>query len=249
MQKIAVLAIVWFTALNIAHAQNGFAPEDIRGFEIISIVTSGSGIFVKSAVSRLVISETGNRIQSFPIAGDITGGTGTYTYRKTGPNAAELTTFDDVTGPVFGAFTIFLVFTNSTSGLWSLSNQFGSQTGTFEAIIQVAPEPIFEGIPIGNFPGWRASPWYLNYNMDFWPWIYHDEHGWQFVAANSTSATIFVWDLGLSQWLFLNKDTYRWMFLFGETPGWIWAFGNSPPNTRVFQRFDDGSIFSIPAGS
>ena len=75
-------------------------------------------------------------------------------------------------------------------------------------------EDIFGGVPIEGFPGWRASPWYLNYNVDFWPWIFHDEHGWQFVDSGSTEAVIFVWDFGLGEWLFLNENTYRWMFLF-----------------------------------
>ncbi len=113
------------------------------------------------------------------------------------------------------------------------------------------PEPAldsFSGEPIDSFPGWRASPWYLNYNVDFWPWIYHDEHGWQFVDSGSIEAVIFVWDFGLGQWLFLNENTYRWMFLFGDNSGWIFTFDDNTPGRRFFQRFDNGSLFSIPAG-
>ncbi len=106
---------------------------------------------------------------------------------------------------------------------------------------------LFLGQPIDGFPGWMASPWYLNYNVEFWPWIYHDEHEWQFVSENSTVEAIFLYDLGLQDWLFLNANTYRWQYLFGDAPGWIWTFGDNAPGRRFFQRLDDESIFSVPA--
>ncbi len=107
---------------------------------------------------------------------------------------------------------------------------------------------IFQGQTIGDFPGWKASPWYMNYNVDFWPWIFHDEHDWQFVDSGSTTEVIFVWDLGLGEWLFFNENTYRWVFLFGDNSGWIFTFGDNTPNRRYFQRSDDGSLFSVPVG-
>ncbi len=110
-----------------------------------------------------------------------------------------------------------------------------------------APD-VFGGVAIIGFSGWRSSSWYLNYNADFWPWIYHDEHGWQYVAANSTESEIFLWDLGLNEWTFLNENTYRWIYIFGNDPGWIFTFEDNNPQSRFFQRFDDGSIFSVPPG-
>ena len=107
---------------------------------------------------------------------------------------------------------------------------------------------IFRGQPIDGFPGWKASQWDLNYNVDFWPWIYHDEHGWQFVDSGSTEEVIFVWDLGLKNWIFLNESTYRWQFLFGGNSGWIFTFGDNTPDRRFFQRLDDGSLFIVPEG-
>jgi len=91
-----------------------------------------------------------------------------------------------------------------------------------------------------------ASTWYLNYNVDFWPWIYHDEHGWQFVSEDSSEETIFIWDLGLNEWIFFNENSYRWMFLFGDNSGWIFTFGVNTPDRRFFQRVDDGGLFSVP---
>ncbi len=106
----------------------------------------------------------------------------------------------------------------------------------------------FAGTPIDGFAAWRSSLWYGNYNVDNWPWIYHDEHGWQFVSENSAEEVIFVWDFGLGEWLFLNENTYRWMFIFDGNAGWIWTFDTNVPGSRFFQRLDDGSFFSVPAG-
>ena len=61
-----------------------------------------------------------------------------------------------------------------------------------------SPPDIFGGTDIWGFPGWKVSPWYLNYHVDFWPWLYHDEHGWQFVDSGSTEEFIYVWDPGLN---------------------------------------------------
>ncbi len=105
---------------------------------------------------------------------------------------------------------------------------------------------VFLGQPIDGLPGWLASSWYLDYNIDYWPWIFHDEHGWQYVASSSTSDVIFLWDLGLEQWVFLNEDSYRWLYLYGPNEGWIYALGDNASGRRFFQRLDNGSLFSVP---
>ncbi len=122
------------------------------------------------------------------------------------------------------------------------------QNGGTSVIFEPQNLDIFQGQPIDGFVGWRASQWYLNYNVDFWPWIYHDEHGWQFVSENSSEDIILLFDLGLEEWIFLNANTYRWFFLFSNTPGWIWTFGGNTPIRRWFQGRDDGSLFLVTPG-
>ncbi len=107
----------------------------------------------------------------------------------------------------------------------------------------------FGGVDYVGFPNWKTSSWYKNYNAQYWPWIFHEEHGWQFVYTGSTSAGIFLWDVGLKEWIYLNEATYRWEFILGQNSGWIWTFDTNTPSNRVFKRFSDGSMFSIPPGS
>ncbi len=106
---------------------------------------------------------------------------------------------------------------------------------------------VFRGEPIDGFPGWMASPWYKNYNVFFWPFIFHDEHEWQFVFDLSTENVIFLFDFGLGEWIFLNEATYRWIFIFGgENAGWVFTFGDNTPTRRFFQRLDNATLFSVP---
>ncbi len=104
---------------------------------------------------------------------------------------------------------------------------------------------VFCGEEIPGFPGWLASSWYLNYNVEFLPWIFHDEHGWQFIFEDSPEV-FFLWDFGLDEWLFVDENSYRWVYLFSDNPGWIWTFEDNDPDRRFFQRADDGSLFSVP---
>ncbi len=133
------------------------------------------------------------------------------------------------------------------SGFQGNRNPFVDFPEFADQIYNTEPPDVFGGEPIEGFPEWRGSPWYLNYNVDFWPWIYHDEHGWQFVSEDSNSEVIFLFDFGLQEWIFLNQNTYRWQFLFNDTPAWIWTFNNNTPTSRFFQRLD-GKPLQCAAG-
>ena len=100
-------------------------------------------------------------------------------------------------------------------GFFFNTEQRSSFHSNYDKFVSSSQPDILGGTDIEGSPGWKGSPWYMNYNVDSWPWIYHDEHGWQFVAASSTESVIFLWDLGLGQWIFLNENSYRWIFIFG----------------------------------
>lgn len=105
---------------------------------------------------------------------------------------------------------------------------------------------VFNGWPLGE--NLFDSPWYGSYSTDYFPWIYHGEHGWQFLFEGSAKEAIFLWDDGLQGWIYTNSETYRWIYLYGDNPGWLWTFEDNTPEQRFFQWLDDGSIFSVPEG-
>ncbi len=102
------------------------------------------------------------------------------------------------------------------------------------------------GTPRGD-PYATSSPWYLNYNVRLWPWIDHEEHGWQFIHEDEAEEGIFIWDLGFGEWLFVNPEAYRWIYIYGQNPGWIWFFPDNTPDRRFFEIADNESLFSVPA--
>ncbi len=105
---------------------------------------------------------------------------------------------------------------------------------------------IFNGWPDGE--NIYVSPWFGSYNTEFFPWIYHQEHGWQFIFESSAKDVVFLWDMGLQEWIFTNAESSRWIYLYGDNPGWLWTFEGNTPQRRFLQRLDDGSIFSVPNG-
>ncbi len=104
------------------------------------------------------------------------------------------------------------------------------------------------GADVPSAPGWRRSPWYGHYYAETYPWVYHQEHGWQWVNPGSSEASVFLFDQGIGQWVFTNETVYRFMFVFGP-PGeetWIWVFPENTPELRNFFNFRIGQLFSIP---
>ncbi len=105
------------------------------------------------------------------------------------------------------------------------------------------------GTDFATAPGWRRSPWYGTYFAASYPWIYHQEHGWQWIAPNSEEGSVFLFDDGFGQWLFTNAGVYRFLYVFdpaGEET-WMWSYPDNTPELRYFFNYRTGEIFSIPS--
>ena len=103
----------------------------------------------------------------------------------------------------------------------------------------------FDGIDIPSAPGWKSSPWYSAYNADFWPWIFHAEHGWQYIFETEVHGEVFIYDLeSQAYWwassafeplTFFSFDRGSFNFYFGGTTG-----------PRQFVDLQTGDFWSIP---
>ncbi len=103
----------------------------------------------------------------------------------------------------------------------------------------------FDGTDIPSAPGWRTSPWYSAYNADFWPWIFHAEHGWQYIFETEVHGEVFIYDLeSQAYWwassafeplTFYSFDRGSFNFYFGGTTG-----------PRQFVDLQTGEFWSIP---
>ena len=103
----------------------------------------------------------------------------------------------------------------------------------------------FDGTDIQGAPGWKTSPWYSAYNVDFWPWIFHAEHGWQYIFETEVHGEVFIYDLeSQAYWwassafeplTFFSFDRGSFSFYFGGTTG-----------PRQFVDLQSGEFWSIP---
>ena len=75
--------------------------------------------------------------------------------------------------------------------------------------------------------GWKSLPWVGLFNDHGFPWIFHAEHGWIFLAADTTrSAWIWSGDMG---WWWASEDFYPFIYRVRDD-SWLWyRDGSSSP--------------------
>ena len=89
--------------------------------------------------------------------------------------------------------------------------------------------------------GWLHFEWFKSFKPVGEHWIFHAEHGWQYVLGDDANS-LFAWDEGLGRWLWISESEYPWMYAFGPDATWIWYFEDGVPGARVFSRGDNNEI-------
>ena len=67
------------------------------------------------------------------------------------------------------------------------------------------------------------SEWFGIYNDSFYPWIFHNEHGWQYVFEVENDGELYLYDLPSEDWWFTSESIYPSFFSFGRGT-WNWFF-------------------------
>ncbi len=88
--------------------------------------------------------------------------------------------------------------------------------------------------------GWQFVPWLGYLTDDYFPWIYHSDHGWLYVDAEDTSDLRF-WSETLGWW-FTSKDLYPTFYSY-DLGDWLTFDSESSEVERSFMR-SDGSIIT-----
>lgn len=89
----------------------------------------------------------------------------------------------------------------------------------------------------GNYSsGWCDNSWYGLFYADYWPWIYHLSHGWQY-AWGDGELSILPYDQRLG-WLWTKMSYYPFIYSFVDER-WYWFDKDS---TTPLRRFFDFSI-------
>lgn len=75
--------------------------------------------------------------------------------------------------------------------------------------------------------GWYGWFWF------FTPWIYHAEHGWQYLSADGPG-TVYAWDFGLGGWIWTSQGHYPWLYDFAGDGRWLYYLPGGSPGQRQF---------------
>ena len=161
--------------------------------------------------------------------------------------AAKITTADAVAddrfglaGALDGTSLVTGVFQKDDNGLDSGAGYVfelgGEPSSGYEDIFSGGPD--LDG-------GWHFSEWFGFYNVNFYePWVFHLEHVWMFVTAESTPESLFLYDLSSEGWFFTDATQYPNLFSFGRS-AWVFYFQETA-GPRNFVDLGTGEFFDLP---
>ncbi len=79
---------------------------------------------------------------------------------------------------------------------------------------------------------WRQNSWFGIFYPFSNQWIYHVEHGWNYVE-DSKSDIFWSWNSILKSWLWVHADAYPWVYSLQETPQWQYIDTNNSSSARL----------------
>ena len=101
----------------------------------------------------------------------------------------------------------------------------------------------FDGVSLGE--NFFFSAWYGTYNVTYYPWVFHIEHGWQYVFETTTQG---------KAWLFDHESQDYWWTRSNFQPLTIWSNSRQTfnfyfvgtTNPRRFADLETEEFWTIP---
>ncbi len=90
---------------------------------------------------------------------------------------------------------------------------------------------------------WFFSSWYGTYNTAFWPWVFHLEHGFQFVFETGVDGDVFLFDGNSGGWWFTSASQYPNSYIFARN-AWVFYFSDTA-SPRNFVDLNSGEFFDL----
>ncbi len=87
--------------------------------------------------------------------------------------------------------------------------------------------------------GWKQVEWFGNLTDNYFPWIYHADHGWMFVDAQTTD-DVRLWSESLGWWV-TSEELYPTFYSL-DLNDWV-TFEESDDPVREFTR-SDGTVIT-----
>ena len=93
--------------------------------------------------------------------------------------------------------------------------------------VQTSANPFAGSVDLGG--GNRYLSWFDYFNDQFYPWVYHFEHGWLYCASENASS-LWLWNPGIG-WVWTGRESYP--NLYEQNRGWIY-YARGSANPRWF---------------
>ena len=103
------------------------------------------------------------------------------------------------------------------------------------------PAPFEDAEELGD--DWFRSAWWGDFNIAFFPWIFHAQHSWMFVFDGSMADSVFLFDLVSEAWFWTNATSYPNLFSFGRN-SWVFYFQDTSA-PRQFVDLQSGEFFGL----
>lgn len=94
----------------------------------------------------------------------------------------------------------------------------------------------FQGLPASP-GGWKSSEWFGSLNDHFYPWIFHEKLGWQFVNPSETKGDQLHLFNPSQGWRFTSPEEFPNAYDF-ERRAWLLLDLNSPQSPPSFYDYD-----------
>ncbi|MDX2109844.1 MAG: lamin tail domain-containing protein [Verrucomicrobiota bacterium] len=134
-----------------------------------------------------------------------------------------------------GGYTLVPVNSNDFSTAnspyyWKSSASIGGSPGREDAIPALAAFPDL----VDNGTGLWHSAWYGDLLPDAYPWIWHLQHGWQYVAP-AGGQSLWLYDAAWGKWTWTSSSVYPFVFESSEACWFYYIPGSNQP--RFFYNF------------
>jgi hypothetical protein len=119
------------------------------------------------------------------------------------------------------------------TGNWSN----GQDSGTFTLYLTALTGPMTpwpDATDLGN--GKMQSSWFGVFNETYYPWIWHQQHGWMYVFGTDPSSIWLYNETGSMGFLWTGSTVYPWMWSDTEQT-WLYYGGGTAPN-RYFYNWN-----------
>ena len=211
-------------------------PAEISALASPESLTSVSGVIAMGSQPAVAVGEWVEINGIRTSVGSSSQSVGTSWEVMTAAEAVELESYEDEMTKVRfsspGLYSLRFVADEGVAKVFAeLSITVTDDAASSPVARNVARELIEGSGELGS--GWKLSSWFGSFNVLHAPWIFHDDHKWLFLAADSELG-IWLFDREFA-WIWTSESVYPSVFRSVDET-WLW-YDRSSGSPRTFFNF------------